>query len=325
MSDPSLLATPVPSLSSSPTPSPEVSRLPTPTPNGDLSPHNPSISYSSAHSSSPTPSLAASDMTASTPRAGSPSPEFVTMPKTDQYDPRGTIPNTLLAVAVISAVLGGITATSLALASRQVLDHFAGSWARPQLGIYLAAIATFHLFEFYTTAGWNPLKVSVDAFLLNNTKQYHIAHAMGLLEYFIASYFFPSRFDSKRNSFPLLAIITVVMVAAQGVRSLAMIQAAQSFSHIVKSKKHDDHTLVTHGLYSWSRHPSYTGFFYWAVFSQLLLGNVVTSLGFVIVLSRFFSARIIDEEKWLVKFFGDEYVQYRKRVGTKLPFFFSPA
>lgn len=26
------------------------------------------------------------------------------------------------------------------------------------------------------------------------------------------------------------------------------------------------------------------------------------------------------EEKLLVKFFGDEYVQYRNRVGTKIPF-----
>lgn len=45
-------------------------------------------------------------------------------------------------------------------------------------------------------------------------------------------------------------LVTLGMVAAQCIRSMAMIQAAQSFSHIVKSKKHDDHLLVTHGLYS---------------------------------------------------------------------------
>ncbi|OCF57985.1 protein-S-isoprenylcysteine O-methyltransferase [Kwoniella mangroviensis CBS 10435] len=311
-------ATPIPSLSSSPTPSPEVSRLPTPAPNGHLAAPSPPTA-----STSP----AISDMTSSTPRAGSPAPVPIqlSMPKTDQYNARGTLPNTLLAVAVIATVLGAIVGSSLSLASRRVLDLLAGSWARPQLGIYLAAVSTFHLLEFYTTAGWNPLKVSVDAFLLNNTTQYHVAHAVGLAEYFISSYFFPSKFDSKRNSTPLLAIIVIVMIGAQIIRSTAMIQAAQSFSHIVKSKKHDDHTLITHGLYSWSRHPSYTGFFYWAVFSQLLLGNVVTTIGFVVVLSRFFSRRIVDEEKWLVKFFGDEYIQYRRRVGTKLPFFFSSA
>ncbi|WVW80077.1 hypothetical protein I302_102050 [Kwoniella bestiolae CBS 10118] len=316
-----VVATPIPSLSSSPTPSPEVSRLPTPTPNGHLAP--PTNSTSPPHTT-PSP---ASDMTSSTPRAGSPvpSPIHLTMPKTDQYNARGTLPNTLLAVSVISTILGVIVGSSLSLASRRVLDLSAGSWARPQLGIYLAAVASFHLFEFYTTAGWNPLKVSVDAFLLNNTSQYHVAHAMGLAEYFISSYFFPSKFEGKGNSTSYLAIITIVMVGAQIIRSLAMIQAAQSFSHIVKSRKHDDHTLITHGLYSWSRHPSYTGFFYWAVFSQLLLGNIVCTIGFVVVLSRFFSRRIVDEEKWLVKFFGDEYIQYRRRVGIKLPFFFSSA
>ena len=85
----------------------------------------------------------------------------------------------------------------------------------------------------------------------------------------------------------------------------------------------------------YSRHPSYVGFFYWAVATQLLLGNLVSACAFVFVLSRFFSSRIVgesikllfmttseipDEEKHLVKFFGDEYVQYRKRVGTCLPF-----
>lgn len=47
--------------------------------------------------------------------------------------------------------------------------------------------------------------------------------------------------------------------------------------------------------FSYSRHPSYVGFFYWAICTQLLLGNVVSAVAFVFVLSRFFSARIIGE------------------------------
>lgn len=42
----------------------------------------------------------------------------------------------------------------------------------------------------------------------------------------------------------------------------------------------------------WSRHPSYVGFFYWAIATQLVLGNVVSTLAFAVVLGRFFSARI---------------------------------
>lgn len=134
------------------------------------------------------------------------------------------------------------------------------------------------------------------------------------------------------------------MVGGQAFRSLAMVHAARSFSHIVKTVKLADHTLVTTGVYRFVRHPSYVGFFYWAVATQLLLSNVLSTVAFVLVLGRFFYRRIksesfllqirvyrchehleidkltLDEERHLVRFFGDEYVQYRKRVGTGLPF-----
>ncbi len=45
--------------------------------------------------------------------------------------------------------------------------------------------------------------------------------------------------------------------------------------------------------YSYSRHPSYVGFFWWAVATQLLLGNIVSTIAFIVILGRFFSSRII--------------------------------
>lgn len=38
------------------------------------------------------------------------------------------------------------------------------------------------------------------------------------------------------------------------------------------------------------------------------------------MLWRFFSKRIEGEEELLVRFFGDEYVQYRKRTRVGIPF-----
>lgn len=90
-------------------------------------------------------------------------------------------------------------------------------------------------------------------------------------------------------------VVLVLLAVGQVFRSLAMIHAARSFSHVVKVIKHDDHTLVTNGVYSWFRHPSYFGFFYWALATQLLLGNVASTLAFAFVLGRFFHARIIGE------------------------------
>ncbi|KAL7419726.1 farnesyl cysteine-carboxyl methyltransferase [Cryptotrichosporon argae] len=251
--------------------------------------------------------------------AAAPSPLLMA----NAYVPKGDLPNTPLAVSAIAAGLGALVGASLLAASPPLLRATGAAdaaWARPQLGIYLAAIGVFHLAEFWTTAGWNADKLSVDAFLLNNTAQYHYAHAFGLAEYFVSSYLWPSKFDSAWQSPPVLLVITLALLGAQAFRSLAMIHASASFSHIVKAVKLDDHVLVTHGVYAYSRHPSYAGFFYWAVLTQLLLGNVAATLAFVAVLGRFFAARIAAEERFLVKFFGDDYVRYRARVGTGLPF-----
>jgi protein-S-isoprenylcysteine O-methyltransferase Ste14 len=78
------------------------------------------------------------------------------------------------------------------------------------------------------------------------------------------------------------------------------------------------------------------------------LGNVISVAGFVYVLAKFFEARIIgecpllsrpfasswdlvadrtslswfaivDEERHLVRFFGQDYVDFRNKVGTWLP------
>jgi hypothetical protein len=87
------------------------------------------------------------------------------MPKTRHYRAKGSIANTPLAVSLISAVLGGAVVLALVVAATPVLPAIASAapvWVRPQLGIYLSAIALFHLLEFWITAGWNYQKLSVD-------------------------------------------------------------------------------------------------------------------------------------------------------------------
>jgi len=67
------------------------------------------------------------------------------------------------------------------------------------------------------------------------------------------------------------------------------------------------------------RHPSYTGFFYWGIGTQLLLMNPVSVIGYAIVLFRFFKSRIEYEEKFLIDFFGNEYIEYRKTSKVYIP------
>ncbi|KAK7695920.1 hypothetical protein QCA50_000559 [Cerrena zonata] len=224
------------------------------------------------------------------------------------------IPNSPLSVAAVSFILGTVFSFGL------VLCFFGGSWgfwwSQYQLGIYISSWAAFHWGEFAVTAGWNREKVSVDSFLLENGSMYHLAHTSALLEYLITLYFKPSL-----KSFPYVSAVgLIILILGQIIRSTAMIHAATSFSHQVAFKKLESHTLVTSGIYAWFRHPSYAGFFYWALGTQLLLQNTANFVFFSIVLWRFFYHRIRPEEGALINFFGQSYVDYRKRVGTKIPF-----
>jgi protein-S-isoprenylcysteine O-methyltransferase len=48
--------------------------------------------------------------------------------------------------------------------------------------------------------------------------------------------------------------------------------------------------------------------------------TIVSMIGYVVVLFRFFAKRIRHEEKWLIRMFGDEYVAYRRATPTWIPF-----
>ncbi len=74
----------------------------------------------------------------------------------------------------------------------------------------------------------------------------------------------PPTFTLPRRALSILTFAGLALIAiGQLLRSMAMIHAHNNFSHIVADKKRTDHELVTTGVYAWTRHPSYVGFFYW--------------------------------------------------------------
>lgn len=75
-----------------------------------------------------------------------------------------------------------------------------------------------------------------------------------------------------------------------------------------------------HTLLSVFRHPSYTGFFYWGIGLQIALLNPVCLVGYTAALYTFFSGRIKYEEQTLVDMFGNEYIEYRSKTYTFIPF-----
>lgn len=61
----------------------------------------------------------------------------------------------------------------------------------------------------------------------------------------------------------------VMVIFGDCLRKAAMLTAGSNFNHIVQNEKSDTHTLVTSGVYGWFRHPSYVGWFYWSIGTQV--------------------------------------------------------
>jgi len=192
-----------------------------------------------------------------------------------------------------------------------------------RLPFFLATLSLFHFLEFWTTAAYNTRGATISSFLLTaNWPGYAIAHGVATLECLLTNLFWPDRRSwLPLNSANLLCLIGLALVAVgQAARSIAMVQAGPSFNHLVQHQRSSSHVLVTSGIYGRLRHPSYFGFFWWALGTQLVMGNLFSFFAYTSVLWKFFSARVRNEEQSLVKFFGEEYEQYRRRVGTMIPF-----
>ncbi len=82
----------------------------------------------------------------------------------------------------------------------------------------------------------------------------------------------------------------------------------------------EDHKLVTEGVFSLVRHPSYVGWFYWSLGTQLVLCNPLCVVAYAAASYAFFRERVLFEEWTLLKTYRGEYERYQKQVPTGLPF-----
>lgn len=179
-------------------------------------------------------------------------------------------------------------------------------WRAP---FFIAILSLFHYLEFDMTARYNPSDAKVSSYLLtSNGYAYNLAHTLAMTELFLRSWIrsssrielfnIPFDFTSVLPTVPSQAVVTiglVLIVGGQYLRSAAMATAGNSFNHLVQYTKKDDHILVTHGVYAISRHPSYLGFFWWGIGTQVVLGNPFCLLGYAVVLWNFFASRIRSE------------------------------
>jgi protein-S-isoprenylcysteine O-methyltransferase len=217
------------------------------------------------------------------------------------------------------ALLGAALGVGLGVGSQWVL--LGGGTLLRQFGLYVMSMCAFHLLEFCWTAIFHPNKLSAQSYLLNHSREYHMALAAGVVEFVLEAWLVPSlKYPSSSTAALVMWLGLALVLAGQCVRTLAMLTAGSNFTHVVADSKAPAHQLVTHGIYSWVRHPSYAGWFWWSVGTQVLLGNPLCTLAYAAASFLFFRGRIRYEERHMKIFFGQQYEQYQARVGTGLPF-----
>lgn len=222
------------------------------------------------------------------------------------YDPAKV---DLVKVSLKSCALGVVALTSLF----SLIIGYGPAILTP-LKVYTLFTSSFYMLEFLTTAYFNPGAVDSDSFILNDL-DIHFVSAAAVLEYVVRAYCL-----TDRRSPVVFTIGIIITVSGQCIRTLAMITALDLFNHQVQRERQEDHRLVTTGVYSLVRHPSYTGFFFWFVGLQLMAHNFLVGCAGAFVLYRFFSKRIAYEEFYLTNFFGQKYTEYKRHTLSGIPF-----
>eukprot|EP00941_MAST-03F_sp_MAST-3F-sp1_P004693 g4693.t1 len=188
--------------------------------------------------------------------------------------------------------------------------------------IYAIGLCIFHFMEFVTTARWNPQTCTFDSYLLDHSFAYTVAAISSWVEFWLERFLIGSW--CKDILFPdftfyIFVIGIILLVGGQTIRTVSMWQCGSNFAHIIVTEKDSEHKLVHDGLYSVFRHPSYFGWFWWSVGTQIVLGNPICVVAYFAASWRFFNHRIYYEERLLseVQFPGNKEGSYKKYCETR--------
>lgn len=196
-----------------------------------------------------------------------------------------------------------------------MMEEILSDRACRQLYQMLFAVFFFHSSEYVLAIFFHgSSNVTLKSLLIS--KHYVVAMLMSFVEYFVEILLFPG----LKEYWWISSVGLVMVIVGEIIRKLAIITAGRAFTHLIKIYHENHHQLVTHGVYGFVRHPGYCGFFIWAVGTQIMLCNPLSTIGFAYVVWRFFAERIPFEEFFLRQFFGPRYEEYADRLPSGVPF-----
>jgi protein-S-isoprenylcysteine O-methyltransferase len=136
--------------------------------------------------------------------------------------------------------------------------------------VYFIALCSYHMLEFCTTARYNPAIVSNRSFLINHSDVYTYAVLVSWAEFVLELAFFPQlKGPAGVPGELVLCLGLALLIMGQVFRSGAMITAKSNFTHLISVRKVASHKLVQDGVYRYLRHPSYFGWFWWSIATQV--------------------------------------------------------
>jgi len=234
----------------------------------------------------------------------------------------GRLPTWLALIALCGGVVGMMFAGGISLMLVTYLGFTSEMWPAA-LGAYVTfALAPFHMAEFVVAALYRPREAGPEAFMLFHSPAYILAVALSLVEFALEVRFVPASWKYATMSNASIWLGVLGTVVWYGLRVVAMVQCGSNFSLNIEHEHREDHELCNEGVYRYLRHPSYTGWFWRTVCTQIILMNPVSFVVFTLVTWRFFVTRIAFEEALLAEeeFFGPSYTEYKKRTYTLIPF-----
>jgi protein-S-isoprenylcysteine O-methyltransferase Ste14 len=125
-------------------------------------------------------------------------------------------------------------------------------------------------------------------------------------------------FPLPSYTFLLQIIGFAIVVVGVSVSISARKTLGANWTHAYDYQVKREHALITNGIYSYIRHPIYTGLYIALIGGELVAQSYVVLLFIFLFVGGYWQAR--QEEKALLSHFGNAYKAYMKRTKMFIPY-----
>ena len=144
---------------------------------------------------------------------------------------------------------------------------------------------------------------------------------LGIIVGLTLAVYISSKYDFSISVYEPVKYAGLVLIVTGIVLRLIIIKSLGSFFTADVTIR-QNHKLKKDGFYKFLRHPSYSASLLSFTGFGISLNNWISLLIIIIMILIVFINRIKIEEKALIEFFGQEYIEYKKSTNALIPFIY---